>query len=405
MAKRKKINSLHLQKIEKAKHRNDFLVRMKQFCDEAFDPTVFPLIPSRVLDEIYLLRCRPLKLVSGVGQTIPSAILNEMKSYMFMFKTNSIPFAFGSMSTISVYDFYSMGLTLVLYGDRVKDSDYPGAALVKQKLEPLVLFANSEAYNKTWHDLDFSSQALGMMFSDFTGSVYTIKPDLGEGKNGKIGVYFYLNVYATKAEKIQVELDGHVRPAFRLGWPNRISEQVMFAEVRSEHLNLHEGHIYIVYIQSHALERLSERVDSVDTGYLHFNMYNSFKNPKVCKNKKGDWLFEFNLHEKKIGYFKGDVIDGKIILRTFLFLTNNGTPEGERLHEHTGMMKEDKMYLTIDKLSSFTNSDIKTNEHVKDIFIKAGCQSLFEINEVMRGFQGEEKSLANLIENYLTRAA
>lgn len=100
-----------------------------------------------------------------------------------------------------------------------------------------------------------------------------------------------------------------------------------------------------------------------------------------------------------------DIIDEKIVLRTFLFLTNNGTPEGEKLHEHTGIMKEDKMYLTIDKFSSFIHSDIKYNDHIKDIFIKAGCQSLFEVDKEVYLANGEEKALANLIENYLNKAA
>jgi hypothetical protein len=44
-------------------------------------------------------------------------------------------------------------------------------------------------------------------------------------------------------------------------------------------------------------------------------------------------------------------------------------------------MKEDKMYLTIDKFSSFIHSDIQSNDIVKDIFIKAGCASLFEVDK------------------------
>jgi hypothetical protein len=181
--------------------------------------------------------------------------------------------------------------------------------------------------------------------------------------------------------------------------------QLDYVSIDPTLLNLPAGKALDVYIQSHALDRLAERIDGVNPGFLQLCANLSLRNAKVCKNKKGHWLFEFHLLGKRVGYFKGDVIDGKIILRTFLFLTNNGTPEGERLHEHTGIMKEDKMYLTIDKFSSFMHSDIKTNERVKAIFIKAGCQSLFEIDKTVDFYQGEEKSLANLIENYLTRAA
>ena len=406
MTKKKNTNTSHLQKIERAKQRNEYIVQLKQLCDQITRSSVFSLIPSHVLDELFLLRSRSIKVMPADGHIISTEQLEEIKSTVSYLKNRPIGYTIGSASNITMKDYFTHVLTLILYGLRIKDTDYPHAVEVKQKLAPLVAFGNSKYHQLIWQEFNLITQTIGIIFSNLSTSIYTIRAMMAEGLNGNIGVHTHLYIYCSKAEKVQVKIDETIRPSFRLGWPlvNKPS-QTIFAEVKSELLNLPSGKTYPVYIQSHALERLSERLDGIDSGFLNFNACESFKNLRLCKNKKGEWLFEYKVLNKKLGYLVGDLIDDKIILRTFLFLTNNGTPEGEQLHAHTGIMKEDKMYLTIDKLSSFVHSDIRSNERVKAIFIKAGCQSLFELDKEVFLAKGQEKRLANLIENYLNKAA
>jgi hypothetical protein len=136
-----------------------------------------------------------------------------------------------------------------------------------------------------------------------------------------------------------------------------------------------------VYIQTHALNRLSERIDCFPTGSIHFNMFISLKDPMVFYDNNHNTLIEFRYFGMKAGYLRVDIIEGKIIIRTFLFVTNNGTPEGQKLEKITGLQKLDKKYLAIDKLSTFMTSDIGNNEKVRKIFISTGCQSLLDLYE------------------------
>lgn len=405
MAKRKKINSSHLQKIEKAQQRNDFIARIKQFCDEAFDPTVFSLIPSAKYDEIYANRSR-FKLCVAPGCTVTNAALKDPKFMIGTFKLQNVKVSMGHITELSLYDFLTIGFTMMAYSTHLKDKEYADAPKIKKMLQPLIDFHESEGYTQAWSQFYSIMHLLGMVHSDLAHTVYAITFETKQEFNGTIGLFFCLTVHPLQTEKIQVTIDGGNRPVFKLGSLAQTHiAQLDYVGIDPALLNLPAGKPLDVYIQAHALDRLAERIDGVNAGFLQISASLSLKNAKVCKNKKGALLFEFTLREKKVGYFKGDIIDGKIILRTFLFLTNNGTPEGEKLHLHTGIMKEDKMYLTIDKFSSFMHSDIKTNERVKDIFIKAGCQSLFEVDDGVFVSQCEEKVLAGLIENYLMRAA
>ncbi len=382
---KKKPNEMHLQKIAKAQHRNEFITHIKQFCNRLTDSNVFQLIPAFHLEEMYKLRTHPIRIRAAEGQQIPAEILQECKEMISaIFKKKPVNINVGSVSEISLYDFFTIGLTLMTYGTRLQASDYPAATEVKSKLMPYIEIAESETYNSVWNEYFSSMNLIGIIINDLRSNLYSLKHETRLEMNGTSGMFFCMEIYRMKTEEINISIDGNNRPVFRLGWllPQAISH-LDFITVKSEDLNLPAGNLFDVYLQSHALKRLAERIDGVTTGFLHFSIFDSFKNLKICKNKNGDLLFEFALLNKKVGYFKGDIINGKIILRTFLFLTNNGTPEGEKLHKNTGIMKEDKKYLIIDKFSAFIDSDISASKHVKDIFINAGCESLFEIDDAV----------------------
>ncbi len=88
MSKKKKINTSHLQKIEAAHQRNEFLQRLKLFCDQVTDPSVFKLIPADKLEEIYKIRNRPIKLDAAAGHKISPAMLKEAKELLYVLKNN-----------------------------------------------------------------------------------------------------------------------------------------------------------------------------------------------------------------------------------------------------------------------------------------------------------------------------
>jgi hypothetical protein len=73
----------------------------------------------------------------------------------------------------------------------------------------------------------------------------------------------------------------------------------------------------------------------------------------------------------------------KIVIRTFLFITFSGTPEGQKLSQITGLNMFDKKYLAIDRLSTFMKTDIRENPVLADLFTRAGCGDLFQTDKIM----------------------
>ncbi len=93
----------------------------------------------------------------------------------------------------------------------------------------------------------------------------------------------------------------------------------------------------------------------------------------------GQILIEYRLKNFKVGYLAFDLIKDKLVIKTFLFITMDGTPEGERLRETWGIQAIDKKYLEIDRLSTFILSDIRDNAELKAQFVQAGREDLFTI--------------------------
>jgi hypothetical protein len=122
----------------------------------------------------------------------------------------------------------------------------------------------------------------------------------------------------------------------------------------------------------------------------------------ILSTGNNTYLFPLVHGADKLGYFKGDIIGDKLVIRTFLFITNNGTPEGKKLQKLIGLQKADKKYLGIDKLSTFILSDIKENEQLKTLFCEAGCGDLFKLDKtVLNKPEEKEIACAHFIANYL----
>ena len=156
-----------------------------------------------------------------------------------------------------------------------------------------------------------------------------------------------------------------------------------------------------MYIQKHALNRLKERLDCIDPKLLNTILVVCILECKVVKNRKGQPLIEVNISGSKVGYLAYNYVQGVVIIRTFLLLTNNDTPEGEKLHALYGLEKFDKQHLGIDKLSSFALSDIDENPKVKQVFENAGCQGLFNVSDFIDSEEHHEMHNAAKIAKYL----
>ena len=221
----------------------------------------------------------------------------------------------------------------------------------------------------------------GILHSTLDSSLYGIKTTTGAKTTGANGVQMKVALHRYTPEKKHIFFDGASRPIIRVGWTLLEAGMNYISAAPSELglVDMRGGKKYDVYVQSHALQRLSERLDCIGVHILHLQLYLSLCDLKAFRREDGIILVEYRVDQTKLGYFKASLHQDMLILRTFLFITNDGTLEGKRLREVCGLGRLDKTYLSLDKLSSFMNEELGSHSELRRLLQQAHCENLLEL--------------------------
>lgn len=209
---------------------------------------------------------------------------------------------------------------------------------------------------------------------------------------------FICDIFGFPAQNCLISINGHKRPAFRLAKSiNSAVTPVVWLSVDVMLVgNFYHGtkKTLDVYIQSHALARLKERLDLLDQEAINYALWENTNNIKQFVNFHGYLLLPFTVFGIKTGYLVANVADNKLLFRTFLFITHNSSPEGVRLKKLSGLGKEDITYWKIDRLSTFVNFNEEKYPGLTQLFRKAGIEKLLELKN--KEFSIDSMQAANL---------
>lgn len=207
------------------------------------------------------------------------------------------------------------------------------------------------------------------------------------------------------AEKCMLKLNGHNRPAFRLA-----TEQghiLKWISIDPQILgDFYKGHRreLDVYIQSHALQRLKERLDLLDQGTINYTLWINTQNIEHFEVYNNYLLLPFKLYDIKVGYLVANIRDHKLLFRTFLFVTHNCTPEGDQLKTLTGLEKQDINYWRIDRLSTFIALDEQKHEDLIRLFEQAGIGELSQLKDKKFNVESMQTSHLDGFMEYISRS-
>lgn len=406
MAQRKKKQSSHQQqKIAKAKHKNEFLSKLKYLINSVCKEDIYSLIPKDVLEEVYSCRYHTVRIELTEGCNVPSQIHNILKRTVSAWlKSEKIALAEGA--EISFDDYYTIGLSSRLIKNIIL-TDLPDIGNLRKEIETLydtVGGVLEEVHSATV--ITLFSFCLG--FSCMEKSLYWFKVDISASEDYGEGLHILAFLHSVEVESMNIVVDGTSRPAKRVGWAFA-GTGLLYATLKPSVLNIKGPFADIpvdVYIQSHALQRLSERLDCFEVGTIQMSLYESLRDAKVVSENCDQPLIEYKFFGTKVGYLRADYVDGVILIRTFLFITNNGTPEGKKLEKITGLQKLDKKYLAIDMMSTFNSSDMSSNSEVREIFENAGCGNLISLHKEIALFSTKQsnQNISKLLLDYLKKA-
>jgi len=402
--KEKKVNSQQLKQ-EEIHQKNCYLQRIKAMMEILGDASAYDCLSHAGVNILYLTRIRPVKLISSDNPALKVSkndldALNEVLNQLLRGKLMSIN---PEKKQISLYDYMCYSETVYFFWRNVKKGDCLNPEAFKKKFP---IFNDFEDKRLEFHTIkDDYIRFISWAYTKLGHFYVRIELEITKPNTTIFNSKAFFNNYIVYLEKPETELfeiDRHKRAIFRIGIYDE--NEFIGLPLTPEQLGINGLLNTIplkIYIQRHALERITERIGDFFTATTFIEIINMVSKHHTVPSGDGGFLFPYTYMEKRIGYLKADIFGDRLIFRTFLFLTNNGTPEGKKLANLLGIQKLDKKYLGIDNLNTFINSDIESNENLKRVFSKAGCGDLFELKKVMKVNSSPSIHCANFLENYL----
>jgi hypothetical protein len=391
-------------KLQSIRHQKRFKERIEELCTLLAGAEYFKLLPKGAMESMYANRYPVLKAKPAPGVDIKKSKVIQFNKLMNSLMENQyLPIDNGHKVPLSWY--LAEGLILINF-IYILVEHYPiNTERLKEGFEDF--FPESESQHLVEGVMDELVTDTCILLSDFNGSLYkadimnTACFDISTKQNDIL-------IYEFKPQQFNIPIEGKYHSTIRLGWISPEFDWV-WSKVKPSILGFPAGSLEIpldIYIQSHALNKLQERID-ISPGIMHSIAFLIFFQDKIPHHySNGKSLVEYRVSDEKVGYFVVTMHEAKLVIRTFLFLTNDGTPEGKRLLKLAEIERADKEYLMIDKLSTFNAYHFEKNERMSKLFQQAGCGSLLKLGHLQEFSLNNVKDKdAESIEQYLTDAS
>lgn len=215
--------------------------------------------------------------------------------------------------------------------------------------------------------------------------MFSIKTSLEHRKYPVSGVFHIVKVKHHRPVRRSISIDGKRRPVVQFGWPIA-NGGIWYFKIQSAEIKaIYKGEKkeLEVYIQSHAVKRFEERTKPLSLLACRLFMAKLFQNFHVAQIKDEKIFLALYYGHVRIGYFVADIIDEKVIIKTFLFITHQSTPEGRLLEKLSGLGKTDISYWRFDSVSSFLSNPPEDDSLIKKIMQEAGIHQLFDLKNVI----------------------
>lgn len=344
------------------------------------EPELYDQFTKQEKHAMMIAKCTAPRFSIKEGHSVPRHYLKMVQkdSYTFL-KTMSL----GNPSIgLNYYDYTTMGSTFLAYVKSVvdKNNDCVRYSLYKQ------IDIQAEKYNNgaDKHFLNGYCDYLQFVMFSISKVNYRIYGFNWEWGATKDGFLFAAHIALTSIEskRIYFLYQNKSRPAYKMIRGQYISPiphclTVPYNKIFSDSPMTHD---LDVYVQSHVLLRIKERLDVLAPIVRNCQLFYSLKESNIIQLNSGKYAFKFiNDKQEVVGYLPFTIIDNNLLVLTFLPLSNYNVPEGKKLGEILKVNKEDLIFCGMDKLSFYVNTDFDAVPQLKEALISANMWHLTEM--------------------------
>jgi len=408
MSKQKrKQTSPQLLKQQEAEIKKKYKQKVKWLFTQFGHEQLFSLVPDIFLNTLFSIRFRTPHIACKGKLPHGFKSENELNIDLISFLKKHRLTLSGTQNKISYYEYFTCGFDFnyaFLTTDNYKFKD---AEFIKETLKAI----HNELYT-----VNAINQILDLVFANcythyfsFNYGHYTMHLKIEEKESSNTTNNSFARIAFSIAEvlipqPIDIKIGNYVRPAFEVGWVTHDVYTPVCLNAADLYLDQDKYPAPIpVYIQNHAIMRLTERIPFINPGISQFFVVNSLlEHLRVRQIEEKTYLLDYFFYDWKIGYLRADFIQGKLIIRTFLLSTQENTPESEKFKKITRLRRDDIEYLKMTCLGDFADSGIENNPRLGAIFEEAGLTSLLECAKHFYFLNKGVKTLSERVTQYLT---
>ena len=183
-----------------------------------------------------------------------------------------------------------------------------------------------------------------------------------------------LTLRRTPVPSRTIVADGVGRRAYRCGgFDDLESGEVEWVEWDAGALGLGASGRLPVYVQSHALHQIRHRLAIKPGHFIDYTLWRSLAEPVLLPAHGGAYLVEYRIRGHKLGYLVAEPLGDVVLVRTFLLVTMQGTPEGSEFSRRLRLCRPDIEYLRFDRLGTFVVTDLARDPEIAGLLRSCGC--------------------------------
>jgi hypothetical protein len=374
--KKKKPQAVHWNSTTSEKHSKSYLDTCFATARRIFgaigdDPLEFDKFTKRQKQDIFRILVSPPRILAMPGHRVPRAYLRYVQEDLIM-SLNRIHF--NKEAGVTWMDMLTVGQTLMLIfrSNTFLESLPPMQREVADRL--CKLFVDRSIFVKIQETILAHVKTSLLMLSQANFRIYGLDTTEQQPNARRNAMQQVVRITVHDCQSLRFKYHNRERTAYRLAMGQCLSTPFQGAtiEMKKIYPKVFRNKKLNIYVQSHALHRFKERIDT-----FHPMMRNQLLIvslmfvQRVVTGPDGTQLIACIVPcgdaDKTIGYFAFTIDSGNLLVLTLLPLLSRNVPEGRVLNERLRLSPDDLKYLGMDKLSFFYEVDIAQIPALKQV--------------------------------------
>jgi hypothetical protein len=331
------------------------------------DPALFDIFSKPQKHAMCLLQMTYPRLCAQKEGSVPRQYLRFLQSEIYFLMEKSM---FNKEAELSLMDMIVYGVTLFGSLNHIMAT----LPLSEQQRETLTLVldrgAEKDIVNEALSQMAGYLRTTLLQLSQPNFRIYGFEMEPKTVRPPRITAYI-VSIIVKESESKKFTCNNIERTGYRLIHGRLFEHDFAGATIELHKLypNARTNPKLNLYIQSHALRRFKERIDTIIPLTRNQTLSISTMNiQQIVPDVKGRPLMAAVMPpDHIIGYFTFYIHDDDVLLQTFLPLTSPDVPEGKILCERLNLSVEDLKHLGMDKLSFFYDVDIEQIPALKKV--------------------------------------